>query len=139
MPAARTVAAVVKDAVAGKPAEYRATVRGLRATIKALAPGVTETVNPWGLIAFEHDGPIATLLIATKHISLVFWRGTALPDPAGLLEGTGKGARHVKLRTPADVERAAVTALIKAAVALNRAEPSTAMAAAKKKPKKAVG
>jgi aspartate-semialdehyde dehydrogenase len=44
----------------------------------------------------------------------------ALPDPAWLLEGTGKCARHVKLKTRADVEKPAVRALLHAAVAAMR-------------------
>jgi hypothetical protein len=40
-----------------------------------------------------------------------------LPDPAKLLEGTGKLHRHVKLKSKADLETAALKSLLKAAVA----------------------
>jgi hypothetical protein len=52
-----------------------------------------------------------------KGVNLGFWDGTSLDDPAGLLEGTGKRSRHVKIRSLADLDRPAVRALIRAAVA----------------------
>ena len=53
-----------------------------------------------------------------KGVNLGFWDGVSLPDPEGLLEGAGKRARHVKIRSLTDLERPAVRALVKAAVAL---------------------
>jgi hypothetical protein len=44
-----------------------------------------------------------------------FFQGASLPDPAGLLEGTGKAMRHVKLRPGRDVDAAALEALVDAA------------------------
>ena len=44
-----------------------------------------------------------------------FYEGASLPDPAGLLEGTGKRMRHVKLRWGEPANEAAVGALIAAA------------------------
>jgi hypothetical protein len=34
----------------------------------------------------------------TAHVNVGFFRGAEIADPAGLLEGTGKFMRHVKLR-----------------------------------------
>src|SRR5687768_9906762 len=34
----------------------------------------------------------------TTHVNVGFFRGTEIDDPGGLLEGTGKFMRHVKLR-----------------------------------------
>ena len=56
--------------------------------------------------------------VYTKGVNLGFWDGASLDDPGGLLEGTGKRARHVKIRDLADLKRPGVRALIKAAVAL---------------------
>jgi len=38
-----------------------------------------------------------------------------MDDPDGLLEGTGKGMRHVKLREPNDADRPAVKRLVRQA------------------------
>lgn len=36
------------------------------------------------------------------HVNLGFWHGVGLPDPEGLLEGTGARMRHVKVRSKED-------------------------------------
>ena len=56
------------------------------------------------------------------HVGIEFWRGTSLPDPAGLLEGTGKNLRHVKVRSVAEARAAPLRALIRAAVQLDATE-----------------
>jgi hypothetical protein len=50
--------------------------------------------------------------VFTSHVKVGFFRGAALPDPARLLQGTGKFMRHVKVtpRTPTNV--AALSKLI---------------------------
>lgn len=47
------------------------------------------------------------------HVNVGFFRGAELTDPAGLLEGTGKYMRHVKLRPGQAVDEAALRALIR--------------------------
>lgn len=51
----------------------------------------------------------------TAHMNVGFFRGAELDDPKGLLEGTGKFMRHVKLRAGVDVDAVALTRLIEAA------------------------
>ena len=51
----------------------------------------------------------------------------ALPDPEKLLEGTGKGVRHVKLRGVADVMRPGLKKLIAEAARLNKKDPPSGM------------
>jgi hypothetical protein len=51
------------------------------------------------------------------HINVGFFRGAALADPDGLLEGTGRLMRHVKLRPGGEVNAAALEKLIRAAYA----------------------
>jgi hypothetical protein len=51
-----------------------------------------------------------------KGVNIGFWAGTSLPDPDGLLEGTGKVSRHVKIRAASDLERPGLRALIRAAI-----------------------
>jgi hypothetical protein len=49
---------------------------------------------------------------AKAHVSLGFYYGAELDDPAGLLEGTGKLMRHTEIRAPADLDRAPLRALV---------------------------
>jgi hypothetical protein len=51
----------------------------------------------------------------SAHVNVGFFHGAALNDPAGLLEGTGKRMRHVKLRRGEPVNAAALNELIAAA------------------------
>ena len=53
----------------------------------------------------------------TSHVNVGFFLGAHLADPAGLLEGSGKYMRHVKLRPGAAVDDAALAALVEAAYA----------------------
>lgn len=53
----------------------------------------------------------------TAHVNIGFFRGAELADPHGLLEGTGKFMRYVKLRPGQQVDDAALTKLVYAAYA----------------------
>lgn len=62
------------------------------------------------------DAAFAYVNAFSAHVNVGFFRGAALPDPRGLLEGTGKFMRHVKLRPGEEVDAAALRQLIDAAV-----------------------
>src|SRR5215470_5586861 len=49
------------------------------------------------------------------HVNVGFFRGAEIADPEGLLEGTGKFMRHVKLRPECDVDGTVLTKLIERA------------------------
>ncbi len=49
------------------------------------------------------------------HANIGFFYGVDLPDPAGLLEGSGKRLRHVKLKPRTTIDEQALTNLIRAA------------------------
>ena len=51
------------------------------------------------------------------HVNIGFFQGAELHDPKGLLEGSGKFMRHVKLRPGVEIDAAALSALIDAAYA----------------------
>jgi len=53
----------------------------------------------------------------TAHVNVGFFRGAEIADPAGLLEGTGRFMRHVKLTPQNDVDITALKKLIDAAYA----------------------
>jgi hypothetical protein len=93
----------------------------LRALIREVMPGAIEQLDaPAHLIGYGLDrtykGLICGITLHTAHINLMFARGTELPDPAGLLVGTGKRARHIKIQQTADLENPAIRALLRAAL-----------------------
>src|SRR6476660_742583 len=51
------------------------------------------------------------------HVNVGFFRGAELPDASGLLEGTGKFMRHVKLRPGQKIGDAALRKLVHIAYA----------------------
>jgi hypothetical protein len=96
-----------------------------RALILDTIPGVLEMVDPPSkIIAYGYSPKYADLVCAiapyASHVNLIFSRGAELPDPEGLLAGTGKRARHVKFTNLGDIQRPAVRALITVAVALTK-------------------
>lgn len=71
-------------------------------------PGIIEQPDfPAKMIAFGY-GPgytdmICTLLLSQKGIKIGFYKGASLPDPAGLLTGTGKVHRYVEIQSEKDL------------------------------------
>ena len=61
------------------------------------------------------DAPFAYVNIFTSHVNVGFFQGASLPDPARLLQGTGKFMRHVKLKPGTPTNAAALNTLIDAA------------------------
>lgn len=51
------------------------------------------------------------------HVNVGFFRGAEIADPEGLLEGTGRFMRHVKLRLDSEVDATALRNLIETAYA----------------------
>jgi len=94
-------------------------------------------VNPWKIPSFDSNGPLCCFMAGKEHVTFAFMRGAALPDPEKLLEGKGKGVRHVKLRTVADVKRPGVKKLVVEAAKLNKKDPpSGAMVGMEKRKRK---
>ncbi len=61
------------------------------------------------------DAAFGYVNVFASHVSVGFYQGAALRDPAKLLEGSGKFMRHVKLRPGVAVNEAALERLIEAA------------------------
>jgi hypothetical protein len=113
----------VDDFLAAYDPAVRKIALKARKLILALIPKALEQVDPPSkIIAYGYDrtykGLICALAPQKAYVNLMFAKGTQLPDPEKLLEGTGKKARHVKLKTMAEVEKPAVRALIETAVEL---------------------
>jgi hypothetical protein len=59
---------------------------------------VRELLHDGCPVACLGDAPFAYVNVFTAHVNVGFFHGAALPDPARLLQGTGKYMRHVKLK-----------------------------------------
>jgi hypothetical protein len=63
------------------------------------------------------DAPFGYVNVFTAHVNVGFFQGASLADPTGLLQGSGKRMRHVKLRAGAEIDTSALARLIEAAYA----------------------
>jgi hypothetical protein len=107
--------------------ELEKVVRALRSFVKKIVPGTKETVNSWGVPTFVAKYPFCFYMVGKYHVTLGFSYGTSLPDPAGLLEGTGKNIRHVKLPKVEDLEQKGLRELVLAAARLKGKAPMRGM------------
>jgi len=82
---------------------------------RACGPDVRELMHDGCATACVGDAAFAHVGVYRAHVSLYFFQGALLADPAGLLEGTGKRGRHLKLRPGVDVDAVAVGRLLEAA------------------------
>ena len=78
---------------------------------------VRELLHDGCPVACLGDAPFGYVNVFTSHVNVGFFHGAALPDPARLLQGTGKFMRHVKLRPGTPTNAAALSKLIEAAYA----------------------
>lgn len=87
------------------------------------APDASEFVYEVYTIA-DHftftERPGDAFVFTTTHanwVNLGFNFGSQLPDPAGLLRGTGKWIRHIRIAQVTDLDAPAVRELVRAAIA----------------------
>jgi hypothetical protein len=76
---------------------------------------VRELMHDGCPVACVGDAPFGYVNVFKAHVNVGFFLGAELTDPTGLLEGTGKRMRHVKLKPGASLNSAALSALIDAA------------------------
>lgn len=105
--------------------EIAATARALRAAIRDAAPEFVEQVDFGNkLIAFGRTMKMRDLTFAviphSAHVNLQLADGVDLPDPDGLIEGTGKRIRHIKVRSVESAGSRTVRAVIDAQIAARR-------------------
>ncbi len=76
---------------------------------------VRETLHDGCPTACLGDFPFAYVNVFTSHVNVGFFHGAALPDPARLLQGTGRFMRHIKLFAGTTSDAASITRLIETA------------------------
>src|SRR3954470_10311792 len=109
--------------------EVAALTRELMAKMKRRIPGAQILVyDNYNALAIgfgpsEKAGQaVLSLAVMPRWVTLCFLRGVGLPDPHGLLNGSGSQVRHVRLHTPDAFDDPRVQDLIGAA--LQRCEPA---------------
>jgi len=96
--------------------------RRLKEIIQELDPNAVEVVRLGDRAATYGVGPkkmsegYTYILPHAKWINLGFYKGADIPDPTGLLEGTGAKMRHVKVRDEASCQNPVIRDLLIAAL-----------------------
>jgi hypothetical protein len=110
--------------------EVAADGRSALARIRRLVPGAVQLVYDnynWLVVGFcpseRASDAVLSIVFAPRWISLCFLQnGPQLPDPDGLLRGSGTRVRNVRLESAKDLDKPAVLALIKEALLRARVE-----------------
>jgi hypothetical protein len=83
--------------------------------MRSCGDDVRELMHDGCPTACAGDAAFAYVGVFSAHANIGFFQGAALKDPAGLLQGSGKRMRHVKLRWGDPVNSKALNALIASA------------------------
>jgi hypothetical protein len=123
---AEPIGAQVDRLLAGHVPEVQAIARALRELVRRELPDATEQVDFGNrLIAFGRSTKMRDLLFAviphTAHVNLQLSDGANLPNPDGLIEGTGKRIRHVKLRSVEAAGSPVLREIVRAQIGLRAA------------------
>ncbi|MFT4180780.1 MAG: DUF1801 domain-containing protein [Rhizobium sp.] len=104
------------------------TLARVRALIAQADPDVVEEWKWRGVPVWSHAGILCTGETYKAVVKLTFAKGASLEDPSGLFNSSleGNTRRAIDIHEGDKVDEEALKALIRAAVALNRARPSAA-------------
>lgn len=104
---------------ADQAADKQEIISAIKQFIAKTAPDLSKG-SKWGQgIWLAGDLPVAFVHVEPDYVQLGFYGGSLLDDPKGLLEGKAKYIRHVKIRSPKDIDETALAPLVKQAVKLN--------------------
>ncbi len=101
--------------------EAREIVLCLRITVLGVLLGAEEKVDSkakqitYKMGGLSEDRWVCAIVPHMKHVNLIFSRGAELPDYSGLLVGTGKEARHVRLKSEEETQSLELQALLEEA------------------------
>ena len=110
--------------LAGHDPEIRRVAKRLRQIVCKAAPAAEERVQlGWRNVAWYRDGMFCYVQPQRGWVNVGWNRGAELHDPQHLLEGTGKGMRHIKVRSLKELRPAVITRHTTQAYRLQVASP----------------
>ena len=112
----------VRAFLASYPPEVRDLVWKLRALVFEVIPNVLELVDASDkMIGYGLSPKWADIMCViapyTSHVILMFGKGRELRDPEGMLKGTEKHVRYIKIMEASDIEAPDLRTLLENAVA----------------------
>jgi hypothetical protein len=109
----------------GDPAELKSMARTWFEKMRDCGADVRELMHDGCPVACVGDAAFGYVNVFKSHVNVGFYCGARLEDRAGLLQGTGKRMRHVKLAPGTAVDDDALGELILAAYAHTKARLGT--------------
>ncbi|CAM2065038.1 DUF1801 domain-containing protein [Sulfidibacter corallicola] len=97
------------------PGELGAIAQRWFKVIRDCGDDVRELLHDGHPTACVGDAAFVYVNAFRAHVNVGFFRGAEILDPDGLLEGTGKFMRHVKLRPESEVDASALAQLVETA------------------------
>ena len=96
----------VDDYLSTRSAEGRPLLEELRSFIHANLPGASEDLD-YGVPVFlnAHGVPVLYLFGSKAHVNFGFLRSAELSDPDGVLKGSGKPSKHVRIAPGAPIDK----------------------------------
>jgi hypothetical protein len=125
----RTRPASWDELLGGHSPQVQAAARELEVIIRSELPDVVVDFDPGNrLLAFGRSMRMGDLLFAliphSGWVNLQLADGALVPNPDGLIEGTGKRIRHIKVRSPEAAAASPVRDAIRAQIAGPAAAPN---------------
>ncbi len=105
----KIITAELEDFLSAFSPELRNIALQLRELVLEMAPDAIEQIDTSAHLlgygyAKTYAHLICVIILYGDYVNLGFPRGVDLDDPEGLLEGTGKKARHVKIRSEEQID-----------------------------------
>lgn len=116
--------AVLDDLLSTRSDEVAATLQAACAAVRKAAPDACEHIFATYVVGSvftftgKLNGAFCHPVAYANHVNLGFNRGAEMHDPHGLLEGTGKLIRHIRIDSPAMLKKREVRDMIDQAVAI---------------------
>ena len=113
---------------------------GLRERVLTEAPEAEEVLYSVyaEVIVFRFPGrkrgAFCNIAAYARHVNLVFYFGAELPDPHGVLKGTGNQMRHIRFDSPGDLHYSCLRSSIRSAIELVGTEPAKNSLSRNKRP-----
>ena len=123
-----SAAAELNQIISKQTPEMAKLTKAVLAKLRPRFPGAVEMVydkKRGMVVGFCPDerpsNVINSIGVYSKWINLYFFEADSLPDPEGLLQGSGRIVRNIRIDSAADLDRPGVKALIEEAI--RRAHP----------------
>lgn len=110
----------IEDLLATSFLEAREIVEALRLLVRDTVPDAVEYYSRgWGAIAYRHPkaGYFVGIFPLKDNVTLLFEHGIDLPDPDGVLTGSGTQTRVIPIRAVDAIPENAIRVLLREALA----------------------